>query len=252
MTYIDIQCDRKFHAIAIVSILFLSSLHFWITQMDFEEKPLFINLTLITSITVTLFTLIIIFKKYVGAINVRISYLFLFLAYLAYLSGELLWFTYETVLGAYPYPSIADVGFFFYFVFESIFLISIIRCYRDITRYHVGVILLIMSVITAVYLVLMLEGQVESFDTLFGLGFVLAASSVMGFSVIALAKLRGTSIGLAWKIIFVSMLITTVADIWYYTLENVGVYTYDHIMNTLWITSDAVLVYALILHRRVI
>lgn len=252
MTYIDIKCDRRFHAIAIISILFLSTVHFWMTQQDFEQKPLFINLTLITSIIVTLFTLIIIFKKYDGARNIRISYLFLFFAYLAYLAGELLWFVYETILGVYPYPSVADVGFFFYFVFESIFLIATIRCFNRLNKYDVGIVLLIMSIITAVYIVLMLEGDVDAFDTHFGLAFVLAASSVMGFAVIALAKLRRSSIGLAWSIIFVSMLITTVADIWYYTLENVGVYTYDHIMNTLWITSDAVLVYALVLHRRII
>jgi hypothetical protein len=252
MTYIDIKCDRRFHVIAISIILFLSVLHFWVTQIDFEEKPLFINLTLISSITMTLFTLVVIFKKYDGARNIRISYLFLFFAYLAYLSGELLWFVYENVLETYPYPGLSDVGFMYYFIFESIFLIATIRCFNTLTRYNIGTVLIIMSIITSVYIVLMIDGETETFDVFFGLAFVLAASSVMGFSVIALTKLRKTSISLAWKLIFISFLITTVADVWYYILENIGVYTYNHIMNTLWITSDMVLVYALILHRRII
>jgi len=254
MTMPPFKCssNSQLHVIAISSVIILTALHFGISHADFEEKPLFINLALIASIGVTLFVLAVIFQKYVGANNIRVSFMYLFLSYVAYLQGEVTWFFYESVLGIYPYPSVADIGFFFYYVFTAIFLISTVRCFGSLTRYDIGNAVLIISIITAMYLVLSIEEGAETFDLLYAIPFILAASSVFAFAITALTKLRKTSIALPWIIIFASMVITTVADIWYYTLENVGIYTYDHIVNTLWIASDAVLVYALIVHRRII
>lgn len=249
MTCFDGCCNKKLHLLIISVIIALSTTHYIITQLEFEGIELFINFTLMGSISVTLIALGIIYKRYIGARNIRIAFLFLFLSYIAYLSGEVIWFVYETILEIYPYPSLADVGFFFYFVLSTIFLISTIRCYNILTRYDIGAAVLIMSVISSIYLVVSIEA--DTFDIVFGIPFILAASSMFAFSAIALHKLKGSSIRLAWTIIFISMLITTVADIWYYILENVYGYTYDHIVNTLWIISDAVLVYALIIHKRV-
>lgn len=248
----DCRNNSQLHVVSISIVIILSVLHFGITQSDFEEKGLFVNLALIASITVTLFILVIIFKKYVGATNIRTSYMYLLLSYVAYLQGEITWFVYESVLGVYPYPSIADIGFFFYYVFTAIFLVSTVRCFSTLTKYDIGHALLIIALISSAYLVLSLESQVVTEDLHYGMPFILASSSVFAFSIIALVKLRNTSLALPWVIIFASMLITTVADIWYYPLENVGEYTYGHIINTLWIASDAVLVYALIVHRRII
>lgn len=243
-------CNRSFHVSVFVVIITLFIIHYTITQFDFEYKALFVNLTLISSISITLVMLGIIFKTYVGARNTRISFLFLFVAYIAYLTGELVWFVYESIMGVYPYPSLADIGFFFYFVLSAVFLISIIRCYSNVTRYDVGTVSLVVSIIVSLYLVTSIEA--ETYDLLFGLPFVMGASTVFGFSAIALYKLRGSDLRVVYQIIFVSILLTTVADIWYYILENVGGYDYDHIVNTIWIISDAALVYALLLHKRII
>jgi len=251
MTFVH-GSNNQLHIITISFIIVLSSLHFGISQVDFEGKELFINLTLITSISATLFTLTVILRRYEGVRNIRTAYLYLFISYVAYLQGEITWFVFETILGIEPYPSIADVGFFFYFCFTTIFLISIIRCHAKLTKYDIGHAVIIISIITSVYLVLNIEAEVEQYDLLYALSFILAASSAFAFSITAVMKLRKTSIALPWIIIFISMLITTIADIWYYNLENLGAYTYDHIINTLWITSDAVLIYALILHRRIL
>lgn len=248
----SLQYNQQLHIIAISLVIILSALHFVIIQADFDGKDLFVNLALIASISATLFTLAVIFKRYDGARNIRTAYLYLFISYVAYLQGEITWFGYESILGIYPYPSIADIGFFFYYVFTTIFLISIVRCHTKLTRYDVGHAMIIISIITSVYMVLNIEAEVEQYDLVYALPFILASSSVFAFSITAVMKLRKTSIALPWIIIFVSMLITTIADIWYYNLENLGAYTYDHVINTLWITSDAVLIYALILHRRIL
>jgi len=100
------------------------------------------------------------------------------------------------------------------------------------------------------YLTLSLDAQADPEDILFGFIFLISSATVFGISFIALVKFRLMLFGVTWFIIFASMLITTVADIFYYTVENTGVYTYDHVINTMWIVSDAVLVYALLIHRR--
>jgi hypothetical protein len=248
----DCRSNSQLHVLAISFVIILSAVHFGIIQTDFEGKELFVNIGLIASITATLFVLAMIFRKYVGAKNIRISYMYLLISYVSYLQGELTWFVYESVLGLDPYPSIADVGFFFYYVFTAIFLVSTIRCFSTLTLYDIGHALIIMSIIASVYIVLSIDTEIDTYDLLYGLPFILAASSVFVFSIIALFKLRKTSLALPWIIIFASMVITTVADLWYYPLENIGGYTYDHIINTMWIASDAVLVYALVVHRRII
>ena len=248
MTQIDI---KTLYVISILTILSILTIHLIIiTQFEFEQKALFVNLSLISSITITCVFLVDIIRNYQGAKGIVVAFVLLFISYIAYLFGEVLWFVYESVLGVYPYPSVADVGFFFYFVFTALFLISIVRCFRDLTKYDVGVSILITSIVSAVYLALSLETHADPFDITFGAIFIIASSTVFGLSVIAFVKLRLMAFGAAWGLILISAIITTFSDIWYYTLENIGAYTYDHITNTLWIVSDAVLVFALLIHKR--
>jgi len=236
---------KSFIVIAIIFIV-----HYLIIQFDFEGRELFVNVTLMASISITIYVLIVMIKNYRGAKGMVTAFAFLLISYIFYLFGEVSWFTYESILDLYPYPSIADVGFFFYFVFTGIFLVSIIRCFKTIQWHDIGIITIIVSVIMGFYLTLSLDAQADPEDILFGFIFLISSATVFGISFIALVKFRLMLFGVTWFIIFASMLITTVADIFYYTVENTGVYTYDHVINTMWIVSDAVLVYALLIHRR--
>ena len=245
-------CHWKFHVIVIASIIALAGVNHYFTQTDFEQKALFVNISLILSIVATIAILIMIIKHYQGDRALKHSFMFLMFSYIAYLFGELVWFVYETIFGLYPYPSIADVGFLFYFIMSVVFLISIIRRFVSLTIHDIAYAVLVMGIITTTYLFISIGEDSDHFDIMFGLPFVLSSSAMFGFSLIALYKFRKSRVNFVWIILFSSMLVTTIADIWYYTAENLGQYTYEHIMNTMWIVSDALLVYSLLLYRKVL
>ena len=245
-------CNWKFHVfiISIIVIFAVGNHHF--TQTDFDEKAVYVNMSLIVSGGITIAILAVITKRYHGDKIVRMSFLFLLFSYIAYLFGEVAWFVFETILGIYPYPSVADVGYLNYFILSVIFVITITRRYATIGIHDVGYVILIISIITTTYLFISLGEESEMYLVILGMPFVLSCSAMFAFSLVALYKLRHTSIGTVWIILFMSMTVTTVADIWYYTAENLGQYTYSHIMNTMWIVSDALLIYALLLYRKVL
>lgn len=241
----------KFHVTVISIIIILAGINHIVTQYDFEDKDLYVNISLILSIVAAIIVLTVIVRRYQSQKETKVAFLFLLVAHIAYLFGELSWFVYETVLNLEPYPSsVADVGFLNYFILSDIFLIAIIRRHTKLTIHNVGYAVLLISILTTIYLFVSINDDADYFYVLFGLPFVLSASTMFALSCIALYKFRSTPTYLAWIILFTSFLVTTIADLWYYSAENFGQYTYDHIMNTMWVASLGLLVYGLLMYRK--
>lgn len=71
--------------------------------------------------------------------------------------------------------------------------------------------------------------------------FVSAASILLSFSIFCANIFRKGIIGLAWCILVVSILLNTVADIWYYHLEVFEAYSNTHPLNMIWYMADFIL-----------
>jgi len=244
--------NKQLHTVAIILVISIGIIHFGIMQSDFEDLGLFYNISIMISLAVVIVMSAIIYQKYAKQRRLSILFLFLTLAYVSYLFGEIGWFVFENVFFEYPYQTVADIGFFFDFVFTIIFLIAAIRLFSKLTRYDIGAASLVMSVIIAGYLVFSIDAETETYDLLFGLIFIIASSAVFSYSIIAMNTFWPTKVHISWVIIALAFMVSTTADALYYTTENIGVYTYADPSNTLWIVSNALLVYALILHRRVL
>ena len=91
-----------------------------------------------------------------------------------------------------------------------------------------------------------------TFDFYFGIIFVFGSSLILSLAILGVTVFRRSILGVAWLLLAVGIFLFTFADVWYYYLELVGEYTEQHFINTLWITSHMIIIYALYKHKKII
>jgi hypothetical protein len=91
-----------------------------------------------------------------------------------------------------------------------------------------------------------------SFDFYFGMIFVFGSSLILSLAILGVTVFRRSILGIAWLLLAVGIFLFTFADVWYYYLEITEEYSDSHFTNTLWITSNMIIVYALYKHKKII
>ncbi|MGI9566705.1 MAG: hypothetical protein ACR2LL_06800 [Nitrosopumilus sp.] len=206
------------------------------------------------------------------------SYLALFLAFLMIFLGEVTYFVYEDVLKVDPYPSIADVFFFaFYLLVLYHIRMNIKSFYSKLSkRKTIGVVGALSVIVIVIYVILLLlnvSGSDEdinnivgnnifssygymnilfSFDVLYGIAFVAASAATFWYSVIGIVAFRRGALETVWIILVAGISLLTLGDAIYFHTEVLGEYTFDHYVNLLWYAGYMVIVYALYKHAKAV
>lgn len=188
-------------------------------------------------------------KKYSGTLVYFKAYVALGIGFLGIFLGEVTYLIYEQILELDPYPSIADVFFFLFYLMISIYLIFNIRFFAPKTQLWEKIIVGIIPVaITLVYLLLTISEEL-SFDFYYGMVFVIATSIALGLAVYAARIFKEGLLGTAWLILVIGILMLVGGDIWYYYIELFEGYSLDHIVNLFWYGGYLVILYALYKHK---
>ena len=193
-------------------------------------------------------------KKYAGSEVFGAAYAALGIGLLLLFAGDTIYLYYEHVLEEDPYPSIADVFFVLYYPFTAYHLIRNIRYFKK--DFNLSSKLFVPGLALAIVLIFAfisfdsLEGY--SFDFYFGLIFVMGSSLILSLAILGVTVFRHSILGVAWLLLAVGLFLFTFADVWYYYLELVEEYSDSHFTNTLWITSNMIIVYALYKHKKII
>ena len=183
------------------------------------------------------------------------AYLFLALGFTSYVVAELLYYTFDLILGIEPYPSIADVFFFALYPFTLGHLLLNMSYfnpgYTTIQKVWIPAIP-VFAIIVYVVLSLSVPDAELNFDFYYGLIFVSAAAATLSFTILGAITFRSGALGVVWLLLVLGLMISTAGDVWYYHLEIFGAYYDAHPVTVVWYVANMFIIYALFKHVKII
>ena len=196
----------------------------------------------------------IVSKRYWGTAIFGKSYLALALGYASYAVAEVLYYTFDLILGIEPYPSIADVFFFGLYPLTIIHLVLNIKFFNAKLSLSSKIWLPIIPIIFLIVYgyISITEFEEANFDFYYGMIFVAAASISLSIAILGASVFRLGLIGVAWLLLVIGILINAIADLWYYHLEIFGEYFDAHPLTIIWYVSNMIMIYALYKHQKIL
>lgn len=183
------------------------------------------------------------------------AYFSLGLGFTSYLTAELLYYTFELVLGIEAYPSIADVFFFALYPFTlGHLLLNMSYFHSGYTTFQKIWIpaILVFAIFVYVMMSLSVPEAETNFDFYYGLLFVSAAAVTLSFTILGALIFRSGALGVVWLLLVLGLMMSTTGDIWYYHLEIFGAYYDAHPVTVVWYVANMFIIYALFKHVKII
>ena len=177
--------------------------------------------------------------------NIGKALLILGLAFIFYSTAESI-FLQLFIEDISPYPSSADAFYFIYYLMLLYFVFIIFKTFIKTTS-NLGIISVAISVIMIFVLYYVVSiGENMDYINLGGMFVVMSALIATSSTVIAV-RLHNRGMKMIWITISIVMSMNAIADIWYYILENIGVYEYNIFIDTIWFAANLLLI-LLLLH----
>ena len=233
-------------------ILFLSVGFQIILQMGYDKEEEFdiIDILYITGLGFCIIFSFIVFKKFGRAKVFGIAYFLLGIGFVFYLTGDTIYIYFSEVIGEDPYPAILPDSFYLgFYPFVIAHIVINIRFFKEKFLLTDKFLLIGISALSiGVYFLSIVNIDIEFFDFNYGLIFVVFASIAFSFSVLGATIFRSSILGPIWLLLALGLSISTSADIWYYSSEAMGIYDNMHPVNTMYMASYLVIIYALYKH----
>lgn len=200
---------------------------------------------------------IIVAKRYRGSDMLGKAYFLLGIGFISLLIGDLGFYYNTYILEIDPYPSLFDIAFLCAYVFISLSLAMNARYFQPKWKSNVKLMLIAFPVvITSIYAFTAYAewGEYDElpFDIFWGSMFAIGSSTTVGFAVLGASIFRRSVLKEVWLSLVTGIFLNAIADVWYYYLETFEAYYSSHVVNTMWVASFLIIIYALIMHRKVI
>lgn len=193
-------------------------------------------------------------KRYRGSPIFGKTYFALAIGFVLLFVGDLIYNYYSMILFEDPYPSIADVFFISFYFFAAFHLIKNIKYFKkDLglgSKIAVPAISLIMIVSFGIFTIETLTDDPVVY--FMSMAYVVSSAVVLALGLLGAAVFRHSVLGVAWLLLAAGIVGYSVADVWYYYLEEIEEYTLTDPVNTLWVLSNTLMVYALYKHKETI
>jgi len=214
-----------------------------------QSDVLIYGFSMILPATLSIFSFITA-KRYAGTLVYSRAYKMLGIAFIGIFLGEFIYFVYEQILQADPYPSIGDIFFYLFYPMAALYLIINIRFFSPKIN-KVGILTLvgIPLVITLTYFFLTISDD-NGFDFFYGVAFVAATSTVLGLSIHTFRIFKGGLIGTAWLVLVFGIILLVAGDTWYYYIEVYETYSIDDPVNLFWYAGYLIILYSLYKHKK--
>jgi hypothetical protein len=197
---------------------------------------------------------VIVSSKYRGSEILGKTYFALGLGFLMLFVGDVVLNYFEIVLEIDPYPSLADVFYFAYLPLAIFHLVVNIRYFKKKidSLTILGLSVLSISIILLYSAMSFEELDDLSFDFYFGLLYIVPSSVMLSLAILGAMVFRSSILGIPWLLLATGITIFTIADVWYYYLELFELYDGTHPVNSLWVFSFMIIVYALYKHKKIL
>ncbi len=183
------------------------------------------------------------------------SYFLLGLGFTSYVIAELLYYSFDLILGIESYPSVADIFFFVLYPFVLGHLLLNLKffhiSYSKFQKFWIPVIPVFALTVYVVMSMSVPDAELN-FDFYYGLIFVSGASATLSFTIVGALVFRQGVLGVIWLLLVIGLMINAAGDVWYYHLEIFGQYYDAHPVTVVWHVSNLFMVYALYKHLKTI
>jgi hypothetical protein len=261
----SVKLGSSFGIKALIIVFLVAVGHQWYqTEYPDDEEMTIATFSYGISMAAAAIAAFFVGRRYWGSDVFGKTYIALAIAFAFNAAGDALYIYYDWFTEEAPWPSMADVFFLLFYPFAAYHLIKNIKYFRKELSWGpklgvAAVMVAITSVYAFVYLVDSETGEFdpgiiagEEFDFYFSLVFVAGSSFIFGLAALGAIIFKDSILGKAWLLLAVGIFFFTLADVWYYYLELTGTYAGDSFVNTLWVLSNAAIVYALYKHRKTI
>lgn len=193
-------------------------------------------------------------KRYRGSPVFGKTYFALAIGFTLLFVGDLIYNYYDIVLGEDPYPSIADVFFIAFYAFAGYHIVKNVQYFKKDLGWNAKIgVVVIAAVMVAIYGIMTIGTFYDDpVSYSLSMAYVLSSAAVLALALLGAVVFRHSVLGIAWGILVAGIFLYSVADVWYYYLEEIEEYTLSNPVNTLWILSNAIMVYALYKHKKTI
>ena len=259
------QLGSSFGIKALIIVVLVAVAHQWYqTEFSDDEEMQITTFSYAISSAVAAIAAFIVGKRYWGSAVFGKTYIALAIAFLLGAVGDGMYIYYDWYTDEAPYPSLADIFFILFYFFAGYHLVKNILYFKKNLSWSlkIGVAALSVLIILAFAAWSLIDPETEQidltliegaeFDFYFGLIFVAGSAAIFSLALLGAAVFRDSVLGKAWLLLAAGIFFFTVADVWYYHLELTDSYTGDHFVNTLWVLSNAAIVYALYKHQKTI
>ena len=219
-------------------------------ELEFLDSPHFVGLLIVTFPLAVSISSFVVARIYRGSKVFGRSYFALGLGYFAIFVAEL-HYVYYLDISNQPVPAIADYLIIAFYPLALVHLIINIRYFSERLQNSQKIsLVLIPSIIILVYSLLVAANQIDDISYFFyTLIFVALTSITLGFAVVGISLFRQTAMFNAWLLLLVGILLGTIGDVIYYYGDIVGLNWVEN-NATLWIASNAIMIYALYRHQK--
>lgn len=233
-------------ALIIVIIVFFSIIVF-VYGNELNEDIYSMMFTLPIAIcAVMAFTLSVKYKK---VPKFCLGHIFLGISMTFFVLAEISWIIFSH-LNLDQYPSLIDIFYSLYFLFAILHPISVLKFFQSKPqKKHYALVGGIVGLSLLLYVVF--TPALEGFETwIVGIHFIAMSSTLLGVAIVATILLNKRQVFPFWIVLAISFFINCLADLHYYSSENWSEWQITDFVNVMWFTSNMVMVYALLQHRR--
>ena len=223
----------------------------WGLKLNFLNSNLFNNSKFLLVIIIIAFSVA---KRYRGSPVFGKTYLALAIGFVLGFVGDLIYNYYSMVLFEDPYPSIADAFFIAFYFCATYHLVLNIRYFKkDLgwgSKFAVPALAIAMIVGFGLFTIETLEDDPAVY--LMSMAYLVGSAVVLALALLGAAVFRHSVLGVAWLLLAAGIAVFSFADVWYYYLEEIEEYTLTNPVNTFWVLSNTLMVYALYKHKKTI
>ena len=193
-------------------------------------------------------------KRYWGSPVFGKTYFALAIGFIVLFAGDLVYNYYLLVLDEDPYPSIADIFFIAFYAFTGYHLVKNIKYFKKDLSWTAKInVVIIAGVMTVGFAAFTIETLYDDPTVYYmSMAYVVSSAAILALAILGLTVFRHSVLGAAWIMLVIGIFLYSIADVWYYYLEEIGEFSITNPVNTLWILSNTFMIYALYKHQKTI
>ena len=193
--------------------------------------------------------------RYYGSEMFGRAYGFLGAAFVCQFMGDAAYYYFDYFLEIDPWPTPFDAFYLGVYVFAILHLFLNIRYFKPkwdkrLKGILVGIPIVVVSVFS---LLAYTEWGIydELFVELFYVDlFVLGGSITVALAIIGVIVFKNSVLKETWLLLAIGIFFYQLADVWYYYMEIFEAYDNSHPINTVWVASFMIIIYALYKHHK--